>query len=445
MHQHCLVLSLFVVALPARFAAQDAGSAGSADTEAQGTAYDLRVELRPDLALLGELRLGMQYAIEASSGSKRKKLEFEYESRLDFVDEVLARDQPEAGDLDVRRTYLLWQEDGTDERGKMRPQDNALGGAQALITLRRSELGLELINRLAPQKDLEGLLKHSESVTWLKLPASARVGETFEVEPAGLVNLLLSGDFIVQSARGTFTLRSVDEQGVASFDGPLLVIADDAQGEGRGTFEGTCTLSFDTREKRVQGVQWKGEARLLMDDGQARAEGQGTFDSRLSVTAGAPARKALGRKTTYRAVPRSLEKAPVALELPSHWYSVEGEEAETFRTTVHGHESPVTLEFQAFAVSTEEFDSVVGAAVAEMEKDVRLSNQRNVTSPLGKGRSMRFQTKADDGKTVYGALVEFYPCGKSQLLRVRLIGPSDAFEQELGDWPGILRTLELNS
>ena len=63
-------------------------------------------------------------------------------------------------------------------------------------------------------------------------------------------------------------------------------------------------------------------------------------------------------------------------------------------------------------------------------------------SPLGKGRSLRFQAKADDGTTV-AVLVEFYPCGKSQLLRVRLSGPPEALEDELDNWPKILRTLTL--
>jgi hypothetical protein len=415
--------------------------AQNAGTDAE-PAYDLRVEPRPDQPLLAELRLGMQVTIEATSGGKRKKLEFEHQSRLDFVEELLARDKPEAGDMDVRRTFLLWEEDGTDERGKMIAQDNAFGGAQALITLRKSEIGLELLNRLAPEKELEILLKLSESVSWLKMPASARVGETFETDPTGLVNLLLNGGFLVQSARGTFTLRSVDENGVATLDGSLVVMGDAPDNEGHGTFEGTCSVAIDTRAKLVQRAQWKGQARLQMDDGEVRGEGKGAFDSRLSVTTGDPARRALGRKTTYRAVLRSPEKVPVVFELPSHWYSVAGEEVETFRTTVHGHEAPVTLELQAFAVSSQEFDSVLDSAVGQMGRDVHLTSQRPMTSPLGKGRSLRFQTKAEDGSTV-AVLVEFYPCGKSQLLRVRLSGPPDALEEELDNWPKIVRTLSL--
>lgn len=421
---------------PARLALQDAAPSAAAP------AYDLGVVLRPDLPLLAELRFGLQCTLEAAAGGKKKKLEFQHESRLDFVDELLARDQPGVGDLDVRRSYLLSQADGSDEKGKLQPEDNAFTGAQALITLRQSQIDLELQNRLAPEKELRTLLKQAESVSWLEMPAGVRVGDSFEAEPAGLVNLLLSGDFLVQSARCTFTLRAVDEAGVATLDGPLLVMADDPDEEGRGTFEGTCTVGFDTREKCVKSVQWKGQARLMLDMGEVKAEGKGTFDSRLAVTAGAPARKALERKITYRAVPRSPEKVPVVIELPSHWYAVEGEEIDTFRTTVHGYESPVTLELQGFAVSSQEFDSVIDSAVGQIEKDVKVTSQRPMMCPLGKGRSLRFQGQTEDGANV-SVLVEFYPCGKSQLLRVRLSGPEKALEEVLDDWPKILRTLEL--
>lgn len=437
---------MFIIPLclffPLVVSAQDAGP-----TAAKEATHDLRVELRSDQPLLVELRLGVKHTLEVDAGGTRKKLPFEHESRLDFVEELLARDQPAAGDLDVRRSYLMWQEDGTDERGKMKPQDSSFGGARALITLRGGEISVELENRLAPEKELQRLLKHSGSVSWLELPASARVGETFEVEPVGLVNMLLDESFVIQSALASFTLRSVDEAGVATLDGPLQVMADDPEEKGRGTFEGSCSVTLDTRAKHVRGIQWKGQSHLFLDDGQLRAEGKGTFDARLAVTAGTPAKKALERKTAYRNVPRALEKAPVVFELPSHWYEVEaeeGSEVEMFRTTVHGPGAPVTIEFQAFAVAKEEFDTIVGAAVGKLEKELRLDNQRNVTSPLGKGRSMRFRSEADDGTEV-GVQVEFYPCGKSQLLRIRLSGPPDAFEEEVGNWSKILRTLALES
>jgi hypothetical protein len=406
-------------------------------------AHDLRVESRAEQPLYAELRFEIKVAGEAGTGSKKKKLELRHETRLDYVDELVARDQPAPGDLDIRRTYLRWDQDLTFGRGKPTPTDNSFVGARTLITRRGNEIALELIDRLAPQKELEELLRHSASAIWPALPASARVGETCPVDPTGLVGLIVGDEFKARASTGTFTLRAVDAEGVATLDSPILVMIEDD--EGRGTMEGSFTLAIDTRAKCVRSVDWKGSALLRMDDGEVQMSLKGTFEARLEVEAGDPARKALERRVVHRAVPRTLNRGPLTVELPSHWYVVEaeeGDEAETFRTTVHGAEAPFTLELQFFDVTSDEFDSAVDAAVKQIGKEFRLSSVKSVPSPLGKGRSMRFEVKGDGG-AVSAFLLEFHPCGKNRMVRARLVGPEKTFDDELREWPAVLRTFEL--
>jgi hypothetical protein len=265
------------------------------------------------------------------------------------------------------------------------------------------------------------------------------VGETFQVDPAGLVSVILGDAFKARSSPGKFTLRTVDGEGVATLDSPLTVMVEDE--ESRGTFEGVCSLALDTRGKFVRGVEWKGNTLLVMEGGGVQGQAKGTFDARLAVQAGEPARKALERRVIHRGVPRRLQKGPLTIELPSHWYSVESDEAETFRTTVHGAESAFTLDVQFFDVASEDFDSVVGAAESKLGKEFRLTGLKNVASPLGKGRTMRFESKEESG--VYAFLLEFHPCGKNKMMRTRLIGPEKVFDDELREWPAFLRTFEL--
>jgi hypothetical protein len=89
-------------------------SAQSQDAPPDGATHDLRVESPSGQPILAELRFELRGTMEASAGGKSKKLEMRHETCLDFVDELLARDRPEPGDLDVRRTYLRWDQDGTE-------------------------------------------------------------------------------------------------------------------------------------------------------------------------------------------------------------------------------------------------------------------------------------------------------------------------------------------
>jgi len=314
-------------------------------------------------------------------------------------------------------------------------------GARTRITRRDGEFSLELEDRMVRESETADLMNCTRSVAWFELPEAVGVSEEFTLEPVFLAALL--SDQQVDSTKGRFVLKEVDGKGQATLEGQLLVAGTDVQHpKSRCVLEGACTLVVDTSEKRLLSAEWKGEARLTLDDGEVQGSGIGTFESRLSATTGVPAREALARKITYRDVPRTLDNAQVSFDLPSHWFDLEGEEAEVFRTSVHGAESLVTLEFRVFAVERGSHDGVVDAALAQIQKDVKLVDQKGVTSPLGKGRSARFRSQTDDGKP-YESLVEFYPCGADRLLRVQLYGEPKAFADELKAWPKIQHTLKL--
>jgi hypothetical protein len=419
------------------------GSSGTAPQDPAPAVQDLRVALRAGEPLFGELRFDTRLALEVDPKSKSKKLEFQHETRLDYVDELIVSDKPAAGDFDVRRTYLRWDQDLTQGHEQPTASDNSFVGARALITRRGTQLALELIDRLAPQTELEQLLRHSGSAMWPDLPSSAAAGNAFTVDLAGFVRLVVGDEFTATVPSCSLTLRSVDADGVANVDGPLTAMVEEK--ESHGTFAGTCTLAIDTKAHSVRTAEWKGSALLVMNTQTLQSKLAGSFEAQLAVHIGDDARKALDRHIVYRAVRRTLQQGTVAVELPSHWYSVEGEDktVETFRTTIHGANSPVTLELSFFDTGTEDFTSIVDVAVAKLGKEYKLSSTKSATSPLGKGRSMRFETK--ENGVPYDFLLEFHPCGKNRMMRARLFGPEKAFDPEVRDWPATLRTFELTS
>lgn len=411
--------------------------------DAAAATYDLGFDTRADRPLFAELRFEMKAELGAGSGNKAKKLIVGHESRLDFVDEPVARDQPAKGDFDVRRTFLQWQQDEVGARNKKTPHDPSLSGAQVQVSRRAGEISVELLNRLAPQEELRALSIHSSCANWVELPSGVAVGQTFDVDAKHIVNLLLDSDFVVESARAKLTLRSVDPSGEALLDGTLTALLADPKDAGRATFDGTWNVVQDTKARLPKRITWSGKNLLQVAVESVQMSGAGTFESSLSLSADAPAKRALDRKPSYRDVPRKLRDAPVSFSLPSHWYAVEPEEGveeQLFRTTVHGFERAVTLEVRVFEVSSQDFASTVDSAVRAIKKDFRVEAERNVTCPLGKGRSFRFSVPGDG--TENRVLIEFYPCGANRMLRLRLIGPSKEFEVEARAWPDTAKTFE---
>lgn len=404
---------------------------------ASARAFDLRLVPRLGEPLHVQRTLRVDVALEVSAGEKKAKVPMRYESRLEYVDELAALDQPAQGDLDVRRTFLRREQD----EGRGIPRDDELTGAVALVTRRSGELAVELQDRLMRKSAMEDLLWTCESVAWPELPAQLARGQSCTLEPVALAALL--GEQAVDSARATFVLEAVDERGLATLAGPLLATGrDPTEARNRSIFEGECRLMVDTNERRAVRVVWKGRLTLSGDDGETQTRGKGTFECVLSADTGAPAREALARKLVFRAVPRSLALAPVAFELPSHWFGVGGEEVETFQTSVHGVDAKVTLEFRAYAVGRAAHDDTIEAAFEAIAETIRLTDKKSVTSGLGKGRSARFRSQFDDGRP-YESLIEYYPCGADRLLRAQMFGEPAAFAQEMKLWSEVRSSLKL--
>lgn len=423
-HLHLLLL----LPAPAPLALQEGASAGT---------LDLRLVPRVGEPVRVQRTLRIDAALEVSAGEKKARLPLRYESRLEYVDELTALDQPAPGDLDVLRTFLRREQD----EGKGIPRDDELTGAVALVTRRSGELAVELQDRLMRKSEMEDLLWACESVVWPELPAQLGVGQSCTLEPVALTALL--GELAVDSARGTFVLEGVDDRGVATLAGELQAVGHDPkEARNRSVLEGECRLAVDTNAKRAVRIAWKGQMTLSGDDGEAQTRGKGTFECELSADTGASAREALARKLVFRDVPRTLSLAPVALELPSHWFGVGGEEAEMFQTTVHGAEAKVSLEFRVFAVERAAHADTIEAALEKIAESVKLTDKKSVSTGLGKGRSARFRSQFDDGRP-YESLIEYYPCGADRLLSAQLFGEPGAFAVEMKLWSEVRSSLEL--
>jgi len=407
-----------------------------------GEAVDLRLVPRTDDPVLVDVRLELNLEMEIVAGKKRSKAPFEHLSEVEFVDEFTALDQPAAGDFDARRSYLKWEETSQDER-----EDNEMTGVRVRVTRRAGTLSAELDGRMARKSELERVIDHAESLSWFELPAEARPEEPFLVEPESLVRVLLDVDGDVTSSKAQLELASVDDAGLATLTGTLLAAVRQREAEsGQATFQGTCTVVVDTRAHRLSSADWKGQASLSLAGGEVTTNGKGTFAAQLSFSNGAAAREALARKVVYRDVPRTLDQAPVGFELPSHWFERElaGEAAgsELFSTSLHGDDFMVSLEFRVFALEGDSADSTIDAALATLDEQYDLHEQKPVSCPLGKGRSVRFRLDdAELGKVE--SLLELYPCGRDRLLRVQLLGKGDGFDVERKAWSKVQKTLKL--
>lgn len=429
------LLALPFVLLAAGAAAQDAALA----QDAAMARHDLRLAPRVGEPVLVTLHSELALQNEITTGKKRTKASFEHASDLEFVDEFLVLDQPAAGDFDARRTYVRWHEG----ESKDRPGDNELTGVRALVTRRDGVYALALDDRLARETEMQRVLAHVESIAWFELPAAIGPGESFALEPAELVFVLLDQDREIASTKGLFTLKSVDPAGLATIEGQLMAATKTNEADAsQATFDGPCTLVVDTRAQRLQGAVWKAQARVVMDDGTMRVDGKGTLEAELSLAAGAPAKEALARKPAFRDVPRAFDGAGIELELPSHWFDRGAEDSALFGTTLYGAETMVSLELRAFALGDEAADAVIDAVLGGLEKEYKLFDTKGASSPLGKGRSARYRIGAGDDEPLE-ALVEFYPCGRDKLLRVHLMGVPAAFEVELKAWPKVQRSLKL--
>src|SRR5262245_45237913 len=203
-----------------------------AQDASRARAVDLRLQ-PPGEPLHVQRTLRIDVAMEIRAGEKKTRLPYRFESRLEYVDELLSSGQPAAGDFDVRRTFLRRE---TDE-GKGVPSDDELTGAVALVTRRGGELAVELQDRLMRDSEMQDLLWNCESVVWPDLPAELAVGQSCTLEPNWLAALLC--DQAIDSTKATLVLEAVDDQGMATLAGPLLAAGRDPKQTGnRSIFEG---------------------------------------------------------------------------------------------------------------------------------------------------------------------------------------------------------------
>jgi hypothetical protein len=398
---------------------------------------DLRLVARVGEPVRLERTFELDVVLELAQGKRKERLPLRYDSRLELVDELVSVDQPAAGDLEVLRTCVLWQDDMAKK-----PCEGELNGVKAKVTRRAGELGLELVGRLARESEMTRFFALWVPATGLALPETMAVGASAALQSVPLAALLT--DQAVTSTQAQLTLAGVDADGLATLTGELLVAGHDPEDEAKkAVFEGACTLVVDTRAQAVRKLEWRGEVRLECTIEGVTGSGRGTFASGLSLSSGAPAREALARKILYRDVARTPGLGGLTLELPSHWYDLEPEEGALFRTSRHGDEALVSLELRAFPVEPDGHDKAIAEALVEIGKTRKLLGEKTATCPLGKGRSARFKVPAGEPGGPAEALVELYPFGPEQILLVRLLGPPKAIAEELESWPKITRSFGL--
>lgn len=396
------------------------------DSEA-GPEYDLRLNIRIGEPIAASLKVNMDATVEVTAGGKVTKNRIETAVDLRFVDKYTLL---EDGRWDATRTYVRWF--ATEGNSVV---DSELNGVRVFFKLEDERHEIKLDDRLLPAESIDGLLEQAQSVgIWFGLPEAVPIGGEFDIDPTSLLSLLTDAKTELTSADGSFVLRSVDENQVAVLEGRLSAVEE--REDMTQSYEGDCTMEVDIPGGRLMRLEWSGTSRMRAGVQGVTMKGSAWFEVKLSTMIGPAAQGMLKRKPVYRNVPRKLPRERLAVELPSHWFHLEGENATQFLTSIHGAEAPVAIEFKVIEIPIGSFKGVVEKAMSDIDEDVTKMSVRNVTSQFGKGRSARYENEG------VKFLLEFYPLDNSRLLRLRIFGPPRAFSRELKNWRTIRRTIE---
>jgi hypothetical protein len=184
------------------------------------------------------------------------------------------------------------------------------------------------------------------------LPESARIGESFDVDFAGLAPWCLGTGGTVEKAVAHLCFESVDpKSNLAKFRGKAEVEeAIDKSAEqlaaafslkGRGHYEVELAIDYDLAAHRLARITCRGNGTVEGDaagEHPAKLTLGGAIDTTITNRVGAAVAHALKEKPQFRDVPRDSIRAGVSIVLPSHYAKVKPPipTVDTFQSTLRG-------------------------------------------------------------------------------------------------------------
>ncbi len=328
-----------------------------------------------------------------------------------FREEDGAVRDPEANGL----TFRFQQRDG---RGDVQCADD-----RAIRT--------EFLDRLLDQIGSVGLYLH--------LPSEATALEPFAFDGSSVASFLLglSGELV--DAKGALQLEGLDEAGLATLRGKLLVRERQEQGTLRfdSRYDGDLTVVIDTTAHRVARIAYRGRSSAAGGEGSIGVDARGRFTIEVEAADASKgeAAEAADAPAVQRDVVRALDGLGVTVTLPSHWFPVDTEQGAGFVSSLLGDdEAGAYLEVFRLDVPADQVDAAYRRARESVTGDGEAATLEDVRSPLGHGVKTMLSL---DGLFTH---VEIYPL-PTALIRVRLQGTEDVLDEALEQYESIRASL----
>jgi|GEM_PF-4196757 len=399
--------------------------------------YDLRVAFETGVPILIEIDRQMEVDARIKIPMmKEKKQKILQKDQLRLVDEYT---KWEGGkNWEAFRWYI--QSFSTENR---EIKDKELNGLAVRYWREGDQNFTEVVeNRTVLRDTLNGVFKQIDSLAaWLPFPKEARIGDSFDVDFSSLAYLLLDSIGTVSVATGRFTLQSVDgETGCAKLAGTVEFEEESEEDgiEARSSYDLTGKIEIDLNKQLISHLELKGPFEFEGGSSLMTLAGTGKFSLKLEVTFGAAAEKAKKRKPKLREVPRTLPQRKLAFSLPSHWYlSTDDGDTVVFSSSFNSSEEYCHLDLKTFSTGNESMKTIRSEFMGGVRKNFPDVKDKHASSPLGKGISLTLEQKDQN------YLIELFPCGTGQTVRIRYYGTDGAFKKTKREYLKFKKSLKL--
>lgn len=286
------------------------------------------------------------------------------------------------------------------------------------------------------------------------LPASAQVGESFDVDFSGLAPWCLGNGGTVEKAVAHLRFEAVDEKtNLAKFRGKAAVdetIDKSAEQmatafglKGRGHYEVELAIDYDLAGHRLARITCRGKGTVEGDaagEHAAKLTLDGVFDTTITGRAGPIVANALREKPQFRDVPRESIRAGVSIVLPSHYAKVKPPDpkADTFQSMLRGAKSFSQVSLfpeDSHALPPKEFGEAYRSSFQAQLKGCTVKDAK-ATGGLGAASAFEYTT-AD----VHG-LLAIFPHDASHYVVVICLSPESTWAESSKEWPRFLQSMK---
>ncbi len=407
-------LILFALNLPAN---AQTPAKEQIEVDAESTTYDLRIDRQKDEPILVDITSKLAGSITATIQGNKTRKKTERTQTYTLVDQYTKIDESSNN----YEMYRYYGKDLSKSDGKI--SDSCLNGTMIQYTLENGQISLKTAEGRLFDVKLQGrlLTEYQWVGGWFNLPENMGIDQNCTVDLLPFLHTLTDADGELVLEKSQFQLKSVDEEKQLA----LLIgevewkeIAGDEDMTGGVDFVAASELKIDLKNRRLHSLNLLGTARAhgAMKSGAGGFEGSLKFSAEVSTKVGAPAKRALKAKPTFRDVPRTVRYAGATLSLPSHWAETIDEPKNALigytRTLAPGN--PV-IQIQRIRIGDIELNELMKQTEASMRAQGQSPVLKKVKSPIAAGFSTELE---QNGLLIH---TEFYQMNSMDWLAYKLI------------------------